>query len=318
MSFVHESVLPELVDYILTDSEGTYVDATLGAGGHSALLLSRLGPGGTVLGIDRDEEALAHAQERFAKEKRFIAVSGNFAALPTLLQTQSLTAVNGIMLDLGVSSPQLDEAERGFSYRGDAPLDMRMDRRDTLTAAEIVNTWSEAELATVITTYGEERWAKRIAAFICASRHTTPLRTTGELADLIKRAIPAAARREGPHPARRTFQALRLAVNNELEALEQLLSTVLALLKPGGRLGVITFHSLEDRIVKQNFNLWRGRCVCPPGLPVCACGAKPQAHILTKKPLLPLGNEIENNPRARSAKLRVAEKIGGRQVNETG
>ncbi|MDR1321495.1 MAG: 16S rRNA (cytosine(1402)-N(4))-methyltransferase RsmH [Gracilibacteraceae bacterium] len=306
--FAHTSVLgPEVVRAVLGRRDGVYVDATLGGGGHSALLLRELGPGACLVGLDKDEAAIAHCRRRFAADRRVTLLRGDFAGLETLLAGAGIGAADGIMLDLGVSSPQLDDAERGFSYNQDAPLDMRMDRGQSLTARVIVNEWPREKLRGVISFYGEEKWAGRIAAHITAARVSAPILTTGRLAELIKEAIPAPARRTGPHPAKRSFQALRIAVNDELAALESVLEQSLRLLTEGGRLAVVTFHSLEDRIVKQRFAEWRGRCVCPPDLPVCACGAVSLARS-DKKPARPSAEEIAVNPRARSAKLRSAVK----------
>lgn len=310
MVFKHESVLlNETVDNIFTIPDGTYVDCTLGGAGHSELLLKRLGANAQLIGFDQDENAVINAREKFAGESRVHIFNENFYKLEEVLAKNGFLPVNGIMFDLGVSSPQLDEAERGFSYMQDAPLDMRMDQRSYVTAQNIVNNWREEDLRAILLDYGEEKWASRIVKFIIDARNQEPIRTTGQLVDIIKRAIPAAARRDGPHPAKRTFQAIRIAVNRELEFLEGTLDQALACLAPGGRIAVITFHSLEDRIVKNKFQAWKGRCTCPPGLPVCGCGAKALIKLVNKKPLLPSVEEEENNPRARSAKLRVAEKL---------
>jgi len=308
--FKHESVLlKETVDLVFTVPEGTYVDCTLGGAGHSELLLKKIGAKGKLIGFDQDEKAVENAQEKFAGESRVHIFRNNFSQLEETLEENGFLPVNGIMFDLGVSSPQLDEAERGFSYMQDAPLDMRMDRRVGVTAQDLVNNWREEDLTAILRDYAEERWASRIVKFIVDARMQEPIRTTGQLVDIIKRAVPAGARREGPHPAKRTFQALRIAVNRELEVLEGALDQALDCLAPGGRIAVITFHSLEDRIVKNKFQSWMGRCTCPPAFPICRCGAKAQIQLVNKKPLLPTDEEEENNPRARSAKLRVAEKL---------
>ncbi|WP_045577277.1 16S rRNA (cytosine(1402)-N(4))-methyltransferase RsmH, partial [Desulfosporosinus sp. I2] len=264
---------------------------------------------GKLICFDQDRQAIQHAEEILGLDKRVTLINRNFEALEVSLQELNLLPVNGIIFDLGVSSPQLDEAERGFSYMQDAPLDMRMDPSSTLNAREIVNTWSEAALAQLIWQYGEEKWSKRIAQFIVQSRLERPLETTGDLVQSIKAAVPAAVRRSGPHPAKRTFQAIRIAVNDELGVLDRVLDQAMRCLDHGGRIGVITFHSLEDRIVKERMNSWLGRCTCPPELPICRCEAKTIAKILTRKPILPSIEEVEQNPRSRSAKLRVAEKI---------
>jgi len=308
--FVHKSVLlKETVDLVLTKQNGRYVDCTLGAGGHSVELLKRLGPDAELICLDQDEVAVTNARALFAADQRVKIFQRNFENLESVLKENGLLPVDGIMFDLGVSSPQLDEAARGFSYMQDAPLDMRMDRRAELNAEIIVNTWEPEELIRIIRDFGEEKWATRIVKFIVEARAKAPLKTTGQLVEIIKNAIPAGARREGPHPAKRTFQALRIAVNRELEVLEKALDQALACLSAGGRLAVITFHSLEDRIVKNRFQSWLGRCNCPPSLPVCKCGAKPAVKLITRKAVVPSEQEIAENPRARSAKLRVAEKL---------
>ena len=309
MEFEHVTVLrEETIDLLLTDPNGVYVDCTLGGAGHSQLLLSRLASEGKLIGLDQDDLAIRHAQEVFVGDERVILVKENFRFLQKILEELGVLPVKGIMLDLGVSSPQLDEAERGFSYMQDALLDMRMDTTAALTAYGIVNKWEEKELERVIWQYGEERWARRIAQFIVKARTVDPIERTGQLVEVIKAAMPAAARREGPHPAKRTFQALRIAVNDELGVLDQVLDQALSCLDSGGRVAVITFHSLEDRIVKQRMQSWLGKCTCPKGLPLCRCGAETRARIITRKPLHSSDQEVKVNPRSRSAKLRVAEK----------
>ncbi|AHF07724.1 16S rRNA (cytosine(1402)-N(4))-methyltransferase RsmH [Desulfitobacterium metallireducens] len=310
MEFHHITVLlKETVEGIFKDPSGVYVDCTLGGAGHTRLLLSKLSTEGKLIGFDQDPMAIANAQENFHEDERLILVNKNFEHLEESLETLKLMPVQGIYFDLGVSSPQLDEAERGFSYMQDAELDMRMNPENPWTARRLVNEWSAEQLAEILWKYGEEKWSKRIAEFIVKARDQKEILTTGELVEVIKSAIPAAARREGPHPAKRTFQALRIAVNDELGVLERALDQVIACLGPGGRVGVITFHSLEDRIVKEKMNSWRGRCTCPPSFPVCLCGATPLAKVITRKPILPSAEEIEENPRSRSAKLRIAEKL---------
>ncbi len=310
MVFEHRSVLlQETVDLVFTVPDGVYVDCTLGGGGHSELLLQRINLQGRLICLDQDEKAVENAIRKFSGDTRVSIFQRNFAELEKVLRENQLLPVNGIMFDLGVSSPQLDEAERGFSYKHDAPLDMRMDRRGKLTAENLVNTWSMGDLTQIIRDYGEEKWASRIAKFITEARIHEPISTTGQMVEIIKNAIPAGARREGPHPAKRTFQALRIAVNRELEVLEKALGQSLSCLADGGRIAVITFHSLEDRIVKKTFQSWMGKCTCPPAFPVCKCGAKSLIRLVNRKPLIPSREEEENNPRSRSAKLRVVEKL---------
>ena len=311
MDFAHVTVLlKESVELILTDPSGTYVDCTLGGAGHTRLILDSLTERGKVIAFDQDPLAIRHAEQIVGNDSRLRLIKSNFASLEDKLTEINALPVQGILFDIGVSSPQLDEAERGFSYMQDAPLDMRMNPEQVLTAYHIINHWSEDELAETIWNYGEERWAKRIAQFVIAARAKDDIKTTGDLVEVIKAAIPAGARREGPHPAKRTFQALRIAVNDELGVLDRALDQALRCLAPGGRVGVITFHSLEDRIVKERMQAWLGRCTCPPELPVCICKARPQAKLITRKPLQPSAMEISQNPRSRSAKLRVAEKLG--------
>ncbi len=306
--FKHSTVLlKETVDMLNAKKDGIYADFTLGGGGHSALIMER---GGRVIGIDRDASAIENAEKRFKHcGDRFTAVHDNFRNIKDILNRLGAESLDGIVADLGVSSPQLDEAERGFSYMRDAPLDMRMDKSSPFSAANVVNEYSEEELFRVISGYGEERWAGRIAKFIAAEREKAPIETTFQLVDIIKAAIPAGARKDGPHPAKRTFQAIRIEVNGELELLEGALRSGVERLKSGGHVAVITFHSLEDRIVKETFaDLARG-CVCPKEFPVCVCGKKPSLRLVNRKPVLPSAEELAQNPRARSAKLRVAEKI---------
>jgi len=310
LDFHHVTVLlEETVDAVVTNPSGKYVDCTLGGTGHSQRVLSKLDATGKLICFDQDDKAICHAREIFGNDQRITLVNRNFEYLEETLKELDLLPVDGILFDLGVSSPQLDEAERGFSYMQDAPLDMRMDPTSSLSAREIVNTWSEENLAQIIWKYGEEKWSKRIAQFIVHNRNERPLETTGDLVEAIKAAIPAAVRRSGPHPAKRSFQAIRIAVNDELGVLDRVLDQALRCLDHGGRLGVITFHSLEDRIVKERMRSWLGRCTCPPELPICRCEAKATAKVLTRKPILPSEEEVEQNPRSRSAKLRVAEKI---------
>ncbi len=290
---------------------GVFVDCTIGGGGHARALLESTGPGVQLVGLDQDAAALEAAEAKLSPYTgRFTLVRSNFKELPLVLAELGLDAVDGFLFDLGVSSYQLDNPGRGFSYMHDAPLDMRMDTAGPVTARDLVNKLSEQELAVLIRRYGEERWASRIAAYIVKYRKNSVISTTGELVEIIKSAIPARARREGPHPAKRTFQALRIAVNNELDILTGAFQAAVKRLKPGGRLCVITFHSLEDRIAKKTFTELARPCKCPPQFPVCICGQKPQIKLLTRRPITPSGEELDENPRARSAKLRVVEKIG--------
>ena len=308
--FRHVTVLrEEAVGLLNVRPGGTYVDCTLGGAGHSELIASRLGNAGRLIAFDQDETAIAQARVKLAPyAERVTLVHSNFRRLADKLHELEVDRVDGVLFDLGVSSPQLDEAERGFSYRHDAELDMRMDRSTSLTAYEIVNEWPEDELAGILHRYGEEKFARRIARTIAEAREKAPIRTTGELAELVKAGIPAAARRTGGHPAKRTFQAIRIAVNDELGAFEDALEQAIGLAAPGGRIAVITFHSLEDRICKNAFTARFGRCICPPGLPVCGCGAKGEWRWAAKL-VEPSAEELAENPRARSAKLRVAERI---------
>ena len=310
MEFSHEPVLlGECMQNLAIRPEGVYVDGTLGGGGHSAAILERLGPGGRLIGIDRDGDAIAAATARLGGDERFTALRGNFHDAAELLGALGVRRIDGMLLDLGVSSYQLDEGARGFSYHADAPLDMRMDRSQALTARTVVNEYSQEELARVLREWGEENWAVQIARVICDRRRAHPIDTTGELVDVIDAAIPAKVRRrDGSHPARRTFQALRIEVNDELGPLKQALEDAARLLSPGGRLCVIAFHSLEDRIVKQTFRTLQNPCVCPPSFPVCVCGRRPLGRQLTGKPITASPEELERNPRARSATLRVFER----------
>lgn len=308
MEFKHIPVMLESCMELLgldRHPDGVFVDGTLGGGGHTQEILSRTR--GKVLGIDRDWEALRAAGERLAPfGDRFVPLHGNYANIASLLHEAGYDSMDGMLMDLGVSSYQLDNPERGFSFHTDAPLDMRMDQTAPLTAEIVLNTYSEKELARIISLYGEEKWAVRIAKFIVAAR---PLHTTMDLVRVIDAAVPAAERRKVSHPARRTFQAIRIEVNSELSLLEPALRDAVSCLKPGGRLVVITFHSLEDRIVKQTFHNLQYPCTCPPKAPVCICGKKPQGFVVTRKPVLPTEEECEINPRSHSAKVRAFEKI---------
>ncbi len=307
-AFVHLPVLAGQTLAALSPRDGgVYLDGTVGGGGHAALILEASAPNGFLLGLDRDREALAAAGERLSVfSGRFALAQGNYAEMARLAAEQGVTACDGILLDIGVSSFQLDEARRGFSYMQDAPLDMRMDQESGISAGELVNTAAAQELTEILYRYGEEKWAARIAQFIVRER---PLETTGQLVDVIKAAIPKGAREPDQHPAKRTFQALRIAVNNELAALEQGIDAAVTLLKPGGVLAIITFHSLEDRLVKEKFRYHSKDCVCPPGLPVCVCGHQAALKLLHKKPLSATEQELAENPRSRSARLRAAVKL---------
>jgi len=308
MDFHHIPVLlQETLEYLDPKPGGIYIDGTLGGGGHALEVLKRIAPNGKLIGIDRDLQAIEAATEKL-KEYRdfFIPVHGNYAEIKEILSDLNIPAVDGILLDLGVSSYQLDTPERGFSYHEDVRLDMRMDTTQEFSAYELVNNYSLDELTRIIWEYGEERWSRRIAEFIVKNR---PIHTTGQLVEVIKMAVPASARRSGPHPARRTFQAIRIAVNEELTLLEQAVRKAVDALKPGGRLCVITFHSLEDRIVKNTFRNLNNPCTCPPESPVCICGKQPVVELVTRKPVIPGQEELDINPRSRSAKLRVCQKL---------
>lgn len=310
MEFKHTSILlKESVEFLITDKNGIYVDCTMGGAGHSCGFASQLEADGLLLGIDQDDDAIAASSERLLNKftcKTAVAKS-NFENFTIVLDNLGIDKIDGIFFDLGVSSYQLDTPERGFSYMHDGPLDMRMNKSAKLDAEYIVNHYKEEELADIIYRYGEERWSKRIAQFIVAARKEQPLTTTFQLVDVIKKAIPKGARIDGPHPAKRTFQAIRIEVNNELGILENTMVAAVERLKSGGRIGVITFHSLEDRIIKQTFAKLAKGCICPPQLPVCVCGKKP----LLKKTgnITPSKEEVEENPRSRSARLRYAIKI---------
>ena len=308
--FHHVSVLlDECIEGLNIRPDGIYVDGTLGGAGHSSHIAAKLTTG-RLVGIDRDTVALAAAAQRLEPYKaRVSLVHANFSQIDNALDELGIDKVDGILLDLGVSSPQLDDGERGFSYMVDAPLDMRMDRADAQDAHQIVNTWSYEELKRILYDYGEERYAPQIAAAICRRREETPIETTLELVDIIRSAMPPAALREKQHPAKRSFQAIRIAVNDELNSVAKVMEAAIPRLNPGGRLAVITFHSLEDRIVKSAMASAAKGCTCPPNFPVCVCGKKPQVKIITRKPIVSTDAELERNPRARSAKLRICEKL---------
>ena len=310
MEFSHYPVLlEECLEGLAIKPDGIYLDGTLGRAGHSRRIAQRLSAGGRLICVDRDQAALDAAQDRLAEwMDRVTLVHSNFADIDAILDGLGLDRIDGMLFDLGVSSPQLDDSSRGFSYMADAPLDMRMDRSEGLTAADVVNTWSQDELRRILLQYGEERYAGLIAAAIVRRRADKPIATTLELVDVIKGAMPGKALKEKQHPAKRSFQAIRIAVNDELTAVDRMIRAAVPRLKPGGRLAVITFHSLEDRIVKTGLAEFAKGCTCPPDFPVCVCGKTPDVTILTKKPILPGAQELEENPRSRSAKLRVAEK----------
>ena len=310
MEFHHISVLlNECIDNLNITPDGIYVDGTMGGGGHSLEIAKRLTTGRLIC-IDQDPNAHEAAGKRLAEYKdRITFVRDNFGNIANILDSLGIEKIDGMLLDIGVSSHQLDEAERGFSYQQDAPLDMRMNQDRPFSAYDVVNGYDEDELDRVIFTYGEERWARRIAQFIVKEREAKPIETTGELVDIIKKAVPKGARKDGPHPAKRTFQAIRIEVNGELEVLQRAIDDVAARLAVGGRLCIITFHSLEDRIVKEAFRKQENPCICPPQFPVCVCGKKPLGRVITRKPILPSKEELEENPRSRSAKLRVLEGV---------
>ena len=309
--FAHVPVLAaQTLAALAPKSGGVYIDGTLGGAGHSSLILEQSAPDGFLLGIDRDDDALRAASERLAPfDGRFTLAKGNFADMDELARQCGITAADGVLLDIGVSSYQLDEGSRGFSYNQDAPLDMRMDRSQGLTAEQLVNEASAEELTRILYEYGEEKWAARIAEFIAAERSRGRIESSGRLVEIIKKAVPAGARDKDQHPAKRTFQALRIAVNGELEALSAGLEAAIGLLRPGGRLAVITFHSLEDRIVKDCFRLHATDCICPPRQPVCTCGHKADIKLYNRKPITADDKELADNPRSRSANLRVAVKL---------
>ncbi|MBE7048210.1 MAG: 16S rRNA (cytosine(1402)-N(4))-methyltransferase RsmH [Ruminococcaceae bacterium] len=301
-------MLMPCMEALALQPDGIYVDATMGGAGHSSQIVQTLSTG-QLIGFDRDPEAIAASRKRLsAYRDKVTFVNCNYADVKAALAELKIEQIHGALMDLGVSSHQLDEAQRGFSYMQDAPLDMRMNQQDSISAAHVVNSYTKDELETILLTYGEERWARRIAEFIVDARATTPIQTTGQLVNIIKKAVPKDARRDGPHPAKRTFQAIRIEVNNELGGLPGAVHDFIDVLAPGGRLAIITFHSLEDRIVKNIFKEREKGCTCPPTYPACICGKKSAGRVITRKPVLPLETEIQENPRARSAKLRVFEK----------
>ena len=307
--FSHKPVLlDECIETLAIRPEGVYLDGTLGRAGHSREIVRRLTTGRLIC-VDRDQAALDAAEERLAPwRERVTLVHSNFCALDAILDGLGLDGVDGMLFDLGVSSPQLDDASRGFSYRRDAPLDMRMDQTDTLTARAVVNEWPQEELRRILWQYGEERYAPAVAGAIVRARDKRPIETTLELVEVVKGAMPPAALREKQHPAKRTFQAIRIELNHELEVLDESIDTMVDLLNPGGRLSIITFHSLEDRIVKTRFKTCENPCICPPDFPVCVCGRKSRGKVITRKPIVPSGQELEENTRSKSSKLRVFER----------
>lgn len=309
MEFAHKSVLlDETIEGLKIKPDGIYLDGTLGGGGHSSEICRRLS-GGRLIGIDQDAEAIAAASERLEPfREKVTLVRDNYCNAPAVVKSLGLEGVDGIVLDLGVSSYQLDNVERGFSYRYDTALDMRMDTRQSLSAKEIVNEYPERELYRIIRDYGEDQFAKNIAKHIAAARKDRPIETTGELNELIKAVIPAKMRANGGHPSKRTFQAIRIECNHELDVLKNSLDELIGLLNPGGRICIITFHSLEDRIVKSAFRKNENPCTCPPDFPVCVCGKESQGKVITRKPILPGAQELETNSRSKSAKLRIFEK----------
>jgi len=309
--FKHTTVLlDEAVEGLHIKPNGIYVDCTLGGAGHSERIASMLGEEGHLFSLDQDDRALEAAKDRLKPyQDRVTLIKTNFRFLKDVLTERGIYQVDGVLFDLGVSSPQLDEGERGFSYQHDAALDMRMDRSQELSAEIIVNEWTEQDLSRIIYRYGEEKFSRQIAKKIVEHRTNEKIATTGELVEIIKSAIPAPARRTGPHPAKRTFQAIRIAVNDELNVFEKAVHAAIEILGPNGRVSVITFHSLEDRICKKVYQLYAQGCICPPDFPFCTCGQTPTVKIITKKPIVPSEQELENNPRARSAKLRIAEKL---------
>lgn len=310
MDFEH---IPIMVDEVTKGlkirDDGVYVDGTIGGGGHSLEIIKNIKTG-MLIGIDQDEDALRKAKQVLSSYKdKLVLVHNNYENLDSILRDNKIKKIDGVLLDIGVSSYQLDKSSRGFSYNKNAKLDMRMDKTGTFTAWDIVNKYREKDLERIIWDYGEERWARRIAQFIVAERQASPIDTTFDLVDAIKKAIPKKVRMEGHHPAKKTFQAIRIEVNRELEVLENSIKKTVGLLKPGGRLAIITFHSLEDRIVKDSFRYLYKDCICPPQLPKCICEKTREIEIITRKPIVPSKDEIANNPRSRSAKLRIAEKL---------
>ena len=309
MEFKHKSVLlKETIDGLKVKPDGVYVDGTLGGAGHALEVCKKLSAKGRFIGIDQDQDAIVAASERLAACEQAMIIRSNYCYMVEELRARGITKVDGILLDLGVSSYQLDNEERGFTYRTDAPLDMRMDQRQSQTAGDIVNGYEERELYRIIRDYGEDKFAKNIAKHIVAARQNGPIETTGQLTEIIRRAIPMKMQASGGHPAKRTFQAIRIELNRELDVLRDSLDGMIDLLDDGGRLCIITFHSLEDRIVKTIFRKNENPCTCPPEFPACVCGKKPKGRVITRKPILPGEEEMEENPRSKSAKLRIFER----------
>lgn len=307
MEFVHKPVLlEEVIDGLAIKPDGIYADGTLGGAGHGSRICEKLNAQGRYIGLDQDADAVRTSSERLSRfVGKALVIRSNYADMPQVLKESGIEKADGILLDLGVSSFQLDTAERGFSYRADAPLDMRMDNRQELSAMEVVNQYPESRLFHIIKDYGEDKFAKNIAKHIVAERSKTPILTTKRLAEVVSQAIPMKFRKQGGHPAKRTFQAVRIEVNHELDVLSNSLEDMIDILKPDGRLCIITFHSLEDRIVKQAFRKAENPCICPPGFPVCVCGNVPKGKVVNRKPVLPSEEEMEQNPRSKSAKLRI-------------
>ena len=310
MEYKHISVLrDECIEALCIRPDGVYVDGTLGGAGHACEIAKRLSPEGRFIGIDQDREAVEAGRVRLAEFPNVSIVRDNFRNIKNVIRELGIQYVHGVLLDLGVSSKQLDDAGRGFSYMQDAPLDMRMDDRNPLSARTVVNEYPKDEIERILSEYGEERWSARIAQFIAEERKRSPIETTGELVSIIKKAIPKGARQDGPHPAKRSFQAIRIEVNGELSILEDTVNDICDVLAPGGRLCVITFHSLEDRLIKLAMKKLENPCTCPKEFPVCVCGKKPRVKVITNKPIVPSKEELEMNPRSRSAKLRVMERL---------
>lgn len=313
MEFNHKPVLlEECIENLNIKPEGIYVDGTVGGAGHSSEIYKRLDEGGIFIGFDQDSFAIETSQVRLKSidsRAKLILINSNFVNIKEMCLKNGIEAVDGVLLDLGVSSHQLDEAQRGFSYQKDAPLDMRMNKNASLDAETVINEYDEESIRKIIRDYGEEKWASRIAEFIVRERKNKRIKSTFDLVDIIKAAIPSSARREGPHPAKRTFQAIRIEVNKELDVLKQVIGDIISVLKPEGRLCIITFHSLEDRIVKTEFQKRAKPCTCPGSFPVCVCGKTPEVELVTRKPVIPGDKELDENPRSRSAKLRVLKKI---------